>query len=277
VWDGGPFLDFTIPGNWLGAPHIYRIDWNPESVAFFIDGALVHSEPAAIGGPMRIGASDFDPNGIGLAVDWARLAPYSATGVFTSRVLDAGTFVAWDAVAWSESVPAGTSLALETRTGNAPSPDGTWSAWALAPSSGSPVGLASRYIQYRASLSTSEPFVTPALRDLAVTCSSAPVGAGDAALAAPLATKLHAVFPNPFARATRISFDLALRGRVSLRVFAVDGRVVRTIEEGEREPGRYTGTWDGCDDAGRAVAAGVYFVRLDAPGFTRTNKMLLLR
>jgi hypothetical protein len=76
VWNGGPFLDFTIPGSWLGAPHRYRIDWNSSTVEFFIDGISVHSLSESIPGPMRPAFSDFSFTGTGLAVDWVRVNPY---------------------------------------------------------------------------------------------------------------------------------------------------------------------------------------------------------
>ncbi len=76
VWNGGPMIDFTVPGSWLGVPHRYRIDWNVSSVDFFIDGALVHTVAEAISGPMRPAFSDFNFNGTSLTVDWVRVNPY---------------------------------------------------------------------------------------------------------------------------------------------------------------------------------------------------------
>jgi hypothetical protein len=76
VWAGGPFLDFTIPGSWLGAPHLYRVDWGVSAIDFSIDGVLVHTQATAIGGSMRPAFSDFSFSGVGLLVDWARVSPY---------------------------------------------------------------------------------------------------------------------------------------------------------------------------------------------------------
>jgi hypothetical protein len=192
-------------------------------------------------------------------------------------VLDAGDFVTWGDASWSADVPAATTLAIDVRTGNTAAPDGSWSDWVTVPFSGSTLGSASRYLQYRALLGTADPFVTPSLGAFAVTCGSAPVGVGDVASAIPASTSLHMPSPNPFARSTHVAFDLARRGRVSLRVYGVDGRLVRTLVDADREPGRYASDWDGRDDLGRAVAASVYFVRLETAGFERTHKMMLLR
>ena len=76
VWNGGGFLDFTIPGSWLGTPHRFRVDWTPSTIDFYIDGSLVHSEAAAIAGPMRPAFSDFIVDGPGLTVDDLQVGPY---------------------------------------------------------------------------------------------------------------------------------------------------------------------------------------------------------
>ncbi len=217
VWDGGPSLDVTIPGSWLGAHARVPRRLEGTSIDFFIDGDLVHAPAIAIAGPMRIGACDFDPNAVVLSIDWARLAPYASSGLFESRVFDAGVGVTWDVVSWNADVPAATSLALEMRTGNSAIPDGSWSPWTPIAAPGSVLGAASRYLQYRAALTSSNPFATPGLHDFSATCGAGPTHAGDQALALPRATLLHPASPNPFAATTRVAFDLARSGHVRLR------------------------------------------------------------
>jgi hypothetical protein len=90
-------------------------------------------------------------------------------------------------------------------------------------------------------------------------------------------TRLHQNIPNPFNPATSIRFDLKERGFVSLRVYDASGRLIRVLASGERAAGRYVEAWDGRDEAGRNVASGVYFCRLEAGTFTSAKKMLLLR
>jgi hypothetical protein len=74
------------------------------------------------------------------------------------------------------------------------------------------------------------------------------------------------VDPNPFCRFTTMSYAIAKEGHVTLRVYDVTGRVVRTLVNGRKEPGNYEvrfsaeGTRFG---GGETLAAGVYFVRLD--------------
>jgi hypothetical protein len=83
--------------------------------------------------------------------------------------------------------------------------------------------------------------------------------------------------PNPFSPETRIAFELPEEGWAELRIYAVNGRLVRTLVEEERPSGPYSARWDGCDDAGRRTASGVYFYTLIAPGVEESRKMILLR
>ena len=101
-------------------------------------------------------------------------------------------------------------------------------------------------------------------------------GDGDA-VAVPAVTQLHQNVPNPFNPTTRIAFDLATAGLVRLHVYDAAGRLVRTLVDEQRAAGRYTDTWTGVDGSGRRVGSGVYFYRLDAPGYQSTRKMVLLQ
>jgi predicted outer membrane repeat protein len=93
----------------------------------------------------------------------------------------------------------------------------------------------------------------------------------------PRATYLAQNYPNPFNPVTKIAFGLSAAGRISLRIYDAAGRLVRVLIEGDRPAGNYEAIWDGRSAAGRAVASGIYFYRLDAGAFTETRKMVLLR
>jgi len=69
--------------------------------------------------------------------------------------------------------------------------------------------------------------------------------------------------PNPFSARTSIGFTLTRPGRVHLGVYDVAGRRIRVLLAEERGAGRHDVTWDGRDDAGRAVRAGSYRYRLE--------------
>jgi outer membrane protein assembly factor BamB len=68
-------------------------------------------------------------------------------------------------------------------------------------------------------------------------------------------------FPNPFNPQTTIAFTLDRDTRIRLTVHDVRGRVVRTLAAGVMTAGEHALSWNGRDDAGRAVASGVYFAR----------------
>ena len=82
--------------------------------------------------------------------------------------------------------------------------------------------------------------------------------------------------PNPFSPETRIEFDLPHSGHVELKVYAVSGRLVRTLVDGRRAAGPHSVKWNGRDEAGRKVSSGVYFYNLSADGISESRKMILL-
>lgn len=85
------------------------------------------------------------------------------------------------------------------------------------------------------------------------------------------------IAPNPFRSQTQVQFQLARSGDVLLHVFDVQGREIARLFEGPRAVGSHTISWDGADDHGRMVAAGVYFMQLDAEGKSLTHKVLRVR
>jgi len=87
-------------------------------------------------------------------------------------------------------------------------------------------------------------------------------------------TGLQGVSPNPFAPSTSVTFTLARPGRVSLGVFDVLGRQVRTLAAGEMAAGQHRIRWDGAGDDGRAAGSGVYFVRLQVEGRRWTQSVI---
>jgi flagellar hook assembly protein FlgD len=95
--------------------------------------------------------------------------------------------------------------------------------------------------------------------------------------AAALAFGLAQNSPNPFgASATRIAFAVPREQDATLRVFDVQGRLVRTLVNGPVSAGTHTVEWNGRNDQERTVSAGVYFYRLEADGKSATRKMILL-
>jgi hypothetical protein len=84
--------------------------------------------------------------------------------------------------------------------------------------------------------------------------------------------------PNPCRGGTSVELAVpAGAGRATVAVYDLAGRRVRSLVDGEVTPGRRVLTWDGLDSSGKHAAAGVYFVKLEAPHATATKKVTLLR
>jgi hypothetical protein len=95
----------------------------------------------------------------------------------------------------------------------------------------------------------------------------------------PLKYALYQNYPNPFNPRTSIGFDIpATDGqRVSVRIdiYNLQGQRIRTLIHDERSPGHYQVHWNGLDDAGNPMPAGIYLLRMKAGEFIQTKKLLL--
>ena len=149
--------------------HKLRIEWTSSAATFYVDDVqkYTHAFTSAYGGTYRPRLSDSVTTDSGLVVDWLRLAPYAASGTFTSRILNAQAPVIWDGLSWNATVPTGNTLTVRVRAGNTPTPDGTWSAFATIPTSGGAISRTSRYLQYQITLtSTGSRFTSPQVRSV---------------------------------------------------------------------------------------------------------------
>ncbi len=89
---------------------------------------------------------------------------------------------------------------------------------------------------------------------------------------------LRPVWPNPARANAAFSFGIARDGSpVRLTMHDVSGRRIATLVNDELAAGEHHATWDGCDENGRFVASGVYFVVLDVDGHRSSDKVTLLR
>ncbi len=113
----------------------------------------------------------------------------------------------------------------------------------------------------------------------AITFLWTPTGIDDEAAEAAL-TRISCLLPNkpnPVSVYTAIAFDLPRSGPVQVRVYGVDGSLIRTLLNDDRPMGRHTIDWDGRDTSGRRVANGVYIYRLTLNGIDECRKMVLVR
>jgi len=93
----------------------------------------------------------------------------------------------------------------------------------------------------------------------------------------PATTALMQNFPNPFNPSTTLTFDMALAGHVTIRIYNVAGRLIRTLVDERRDAGRHHVEWNGIDANGSSVPSGIYFYRMRASGYEATRKMILMR
>jgi hypothetical protein len=93
----------------------------------------------------------------------------------------------------------------------------------------------------------------------------------------PLSFTLAQNEPNPVKNRTTILYSIEERGHVSLLLYDLSGRLVRTLVNGYEQAGVHSSNWDGMDDAGRELTNGVYFYRLVSGDFSTTRKLVVLR
>jgi hypothetical protein len=85
------------------------------------------------------------------------------------------------------------------------------------------------------------------------------------------------VYPNPFNPSTTIGFELAMPERVTVRIFDVAGRLVKTLADRVLAAGPHELRWDGRDERGFVVASGIYFVHFESRNGVTTRKAIMLK
>ena len=73
---------------------------------------------------------------------------------------------------------------------------------------------------------------------------------------------IRSVVPNPFNPSTEISFEALVPGYMTLDIYDVGGRRIRTLALGGLGIGLHRTVWDGRDESGESASSGVYFVRI---------------
>ena len=95
--------------------------------------------------------------------------------------------------------------------------------------------------------------------------------------ALPRAVFLAPPAPNPARGAAALRFGLPREARVELALYDQQGRCVRSLLAGTQPAGERTIAWNGCDESGRALPAGLYFVRLATEGRTFVSRLAVIR
>jgi GH35 family endo-1,4-beta-xylanase len=112
----------------------------------------------------------------------------------------------------------------------------------------------------------------PAMTWMAQYIKDNPTGIKQTAEIIPSEFKLEQNYPNPFNPTTNISYSILNATKVTLKIFDVLGREIKTLVNSEQRPGRYTVTFDGKD-----LSSGIYFYKLNAGNFIATKKLMLIK
>ena len=93
----------------------------------------------------------------------------------------------------------------------------------------------------------------------------------------PNITKLSQNYPNPFNPTTSLSYALPEAASISLIVYDIHGEIVKILDSGLQSAGWYVEQWDGVNESGQSVPAGLYFARLQVGSYSNTIKMLMIK
>ena len=90
-------------------------------------------------------------------------------------------------------------------------------------------------------------------------------------------SNLYNNYPNPFNPSTVIKFDVAKKGKVTLRIFTIEGKLVTELMNGEMKSGSYSVTWNGTDSFGTKMSSGIYFYKLQTSDYQKIGKAILIK
>ena len=93
----------------------------------------------------------------------------------------------------------------------------------------------------------------------------------------PTETSLENNYPNPFNPSTSIPFQLKEAGYVSLKVYDMNGSLVKTLASETKDAGSYEVIWNGLNNDGQQVASGQYILQMSAPNYSNTLQMTFLK
>ena len=99
----------------------------------------------------------------------------------------------------------------------------------------------------------------------------------DENLTLPIIFTLHQNYPNPFNPVTTLRYDLPENGLVTITIYDMLGKQVKTLMDLTQDAGYKSVIWDATNDYGKPVSAGVYLYQIQAGEFVHTKKMVLLK
>ena len=93
----------------------------------------------------------------------------------------------------------------------------------------------------------------------------------------PVIFGLQGSYPNPFNPNTTINYSVEKEGLISLIVYDMMGREIKSLVSGYLTPNHYSVVWNGKDNADRQVPSGIYLYRLTSGEFTDMKKVMLMK
>ena len=93
----------------------------------------------------------------------------------------------------------------------------------------------------------------------------------------PFKFQLGQNYPNPFNPVTTLDYELSKNGLVTITIYDMLGKQVKTLVNQSQEAGYKSVIWDATNDNGKSMSAGIYFCQIQADGFVQTRKMVLLK
>jgi hypothetical protein len=202
----------------------------------------------------------------------------SFSGFYFSSAYDAGAgkrVMAGTSTWVAEEVPGGSEQVL-FRSGDTPTPDETWTQFAEVPANGEqipPACLGGRYIQYKFIFVCGHPCSMPKLEQMDNDLS---IASAVAERTNPTTVSMPNLAVQPVSAVpVRVDYTLPRQMPIRVSVINASGRLEKELFKG-RAPGR-TGelSWNGRNARGRVASEGIYFVRLETPGFEVSRKVVL--
>jgi len=84
-------------------------------------------------------------------------------------------------------------------------------------------------------------------------------------------------YPNPFSNSTTISFSISESQKVSLKIYDMAGRLIKTIADAQMQTGTHQLIWNARDEKGNAVSTGNYLLKMQAGNYEETKKISVIR
>jgi len=238
---------------------------------------VVHTIQGGFDGAVSVCCGNLDNDGgldvVGASIGgddiiWWSLNGYAAEGQLVSSILDTETRPDWNYFDWSALTPAGTSVLFQLRASADYSSMGAWSDTLERPCLlANVLDDGTRFVQYRALMSSSDPEVTPVLNDLMIVWD--PEGVEESTEPVPPGIALFPIAPNPAVGAPVLRFSLPETREVELLLFDLTGRLIVEYSSEVYTAGLQQVQLND-------LSPGIYFCRMISADFTDTQRFVVI-